>query len=99
MCVCMCVCVCTRVYACVCVCVCGVCVCVNSWSPSLQEMTVQEARAITDFSKCDFTEMHKHFKAASEARKALSKEQKQALKAENEKVQAEYGWCTIDGHK
>ena len=29
----------------------------------------------------------------------MTKEQKAALKAENEKIVEEYGWCLIDGHK
>ena len=65
----------------------------------MQEMTSQESRVITDFTKCDFVEMHKHFKAVSEARKALSKEEKKVIKIQNEKIQEEYGWCIIDGHK
>eukprot|EP00731_Ephydatia_muelleri_P026993 Em0018g1093a len=73
--------------------------CQNFFNDWKKEMTSQEARVITDFTKCDFAEMHKHFKDLSEARKAKSKEEKKALKAENEKIQEEYGWCIIDGHK
>ncbi len=29
----------------------------------------------------------------------MSKDKKAALKAENEGIVAEYGWCMIDGHK
>lgn len=43
----------------------------------LQEMTSEEKSKITDLKKCDFTEMSEYFKAQSEARKAMSKEQKQ----------------------
>ena len=62
-------------------------------------MTPEEKGVILDFSKCDFTQIHQHYKDRSEARKAMSKEEKLALKAENEKLVEEYGWCTIDGHK
>lgn len=39
-------------------------------------MTSEEKSKITDLKKCDFTEMSEYFKAQSEARKAMSKEQK-----------------------
>ena len=35
----------------------------------------------------------------SEARKNRSKEEKKAEKEKNEQIQAEYGFCLIDGHK
>lgn len=37
--------------------------------------------------------------AKSEEKKNRTKEEKQALKAENEETVKEYGWCIIDGHK
>lgn len=39
-------------------------------------MTSEEKSKITDLKKCDFSEMSDYFKAQSEARKAMSKEQK-----------------------
>lgn len=39
-------------------------------------MTSEEKSKITDLKKCDFAEMSEYFKAQSEARKAMSKEQK-----------------------
>lgn len=42
----------------------------------LQEMTSEEKSKLTDLKKCDFAEMSEYFKAQSEARKAMSKEQK-----------------------
>ena len=62
-------------------------------------MTREEAKAITDFEKCEFSEIHQHYKARSEERKAMSKEEKAQLKAENEKILEEYGWAIIDGHR
>lgn len=40
-------------------------------------MTSEEKSKITDLKKCDFTEMSDYFKAQSEARKAMTKEEKQ----------------------
>lgn len=40
-------------------------------------MTSEEKSKITDLKKCDFTEMSEYFKAQSEARKAMTKEEKQ----------------------
>ena len=39
-------------------------------------MTSEEKGKITDLKKCNFTEMSEYFKAQSEARKAMSKEDK-----------------------
>lgn len=39
-------------------------------------MTSEEKAKITDLKKCDFTEMAEYFKAQSEARKAMTKEEK-----------------------
>lgn len=62
-------------------------------------MTREEAAKITDLSKCDFTRIHQYFVERSELRKAMTKEEKQKLKEENEKILAEYGWAVIDGHR
>lgn len=42
----------------------------------LQEMTSEERAKITDLKKCDFSEMSEYFKAQSEARKAMTKDDK-----------------------
>lgn len=39
-------------------------------------MTPEEKAKITDLKKCDFSEMHQYFKAQTEARKAMTKEEK-----------------------
>jgi len=62
-------------------------------------MTEYEKEKIRDLSKCDFSEINEHFKKVSEARKARSKEEKNAEKEKNAQIQAEYGFCTIDGHQ
>lgn len=40
-------------------------------------MTSEEKSIITDLKKCNFSEMGEYFKAQSEARKAMTKEEKQ----------------------
>ena len=62
-------------------------------------MTREEASIIHDFELCDFTQIHEYYKAKSEARKQMTKEEKAKLKQENEKIAEEYGWCMIDGHR
>lgn len=62
-------------------------------------MTHEEAKVIKDLSKCDFKEMHAYFQAQSEKNRNKLKEEKAALKAKNEEIQKEYGFCIIDGHK
>ncbi|KAI1243671.1 DNA topoisomerase I, partial [Lamprotornis superbus] len=63
------------------------------------EMTSEEQEIIQDLDKCDFREIHKYFVDKNEARKALSKEEKQKLKEEADKIQEEYGYCILDGHR
>lgn len=45
-------------------------------SDLFQEMTSEEKSKITDLNKCNFSEMSEYFKAQSEARKQMSKEEK-----------------------
>lgn len=40
-------------------------------------MTSEEKSRISDLNKCNFTEMSEYFKVQSEARKQMSKEEKQ----------------------
>uniref|UniRef100_A0A8B9FZ18 DNA topoisomerase I n=1 Tax=Amazona collaria TaxID=241587 RepID=A0A8B9FZ18_9PSIT len=64
-----------------------------------KEMTPEEKSTITNLSKCDFTHMSQYFKAQTEARKQMSKEEKQKIKDENERLLKEYGYCVMDNHK
>uniref|UniRef100_A0A671R3K0 DNA topoisomerase I n=1 Tax=Sinocyclocheilus anshuiensis TaxID=1608454 RepID=A0A671R3K0_9TELE len=64
-----------------------------------KEMTSEEKSKLTDLNKCDFSEMSEYFKAQSEARKAMTKEEKLKIKAENERILQEYGFCVMDNHK
>jgi len=64
-----------------------------------KEMTSEERKIIKDLTKCDFKEMHAYFMKKSEERKNWTKEQKQELKKENEKILEQYGYCLMDGHK
>uniref|UniRef100_A0A3P8XK38 DNA topoisomerase I n=1 Tax=Esox lucius TaxID=8010 RepID=A0A3P8XK38_ESOLU len=68
----------------------------NDWR---KEMTSEERAKITDLKKCNFNEMAEYFKAQSEARKAMTKEDKLKIKAENERLLQEYGFCIMDNHK
>uniref|UniRef100_A0A671MA97 DNA topoisomerase 1 n=1 Tax=Sinocyclocheilus anshuiensis TaxID=1608454 RepID=A0A671MA97_9TELE len=61
-----------------------------------KEMTSEEKSKITELKKCDFTEMHEYFKAQSEARKQMSKEEKLV---KNERILQEYGYCVMDNHR
>lgn len=44
---------------------------------SVQEMTAAERKVIKRLSKCDFTEIHRHFAERAAARRALPREEKQ----------------------
>uniref|UniRef100_A0A2K5ZG42 DNA topoisomerase I n=3 Tax=Mandrillus leucophaeus TaxID=9568 RepID=A0A2K5ZG42_MANLE len=68
----------------------------NDWR---KEMTVEEREVIKSLDKCDFTEIHRYFLDKAAARKVLTKEEKQKLKEEAEKLQQEFGYCILDGHR
>uniref|UniRef100_A0A3Q2WT08 DNA topoisomerase I n=1 Tax=Haplochromis burtoni TaxID=8153 RepID=A0A3Q2WT08_HAPBU len=58
------------------------------------EMTHEERSLIQDLDKCDFGEIHAMHKAKTEARKNMSKEEKQV-----KLIVDEYGYCLLDHHK
>ncbi|XP_077022723.1 DNA topoisomerase I, mitochondrial isoform X2 [Tamandua tetradactyla] len=64
-----------------------------------KEMTAEERKVIIYLDKCDFTEIHRYFVDRSAAQKALPREEKQKLKEEAEKLQQEFGYCILDGHR
>ncbi|KAK1173909.1 DNA topoisomerase I, mitochondrial-like isoform X1 [Acipenser oxyrinchus oxyrinchus] len=71
----------------------------NFFTDWKKEMTKTERKQIKDLEKCDFKEIHKYFVDRTEEKKALPKEKKQELKAEADKVQQEFGFCLLDGHR
>ncbi|XP_072551927.1 DNA topoisomerase I, mitochondrial [Salminus brasiliensis] len=64
-----------------------------------KEMTLEERTLITDLNKCDFGELHTMHRERVEARKNLSKEEKQVNKEANQKIVEEYGFCMLDHHR
>lgn len=54
---------------------------------------------IKSLEKCDFTPIYEWHMAERERKKALSKEEKEAMKREKEEKEAKYKWATIDGRK
>ncbi|XP_011605287.2 DNA topoisomerase I, mitochondrial isoform X1 [Takifugu rubripes] len=64
-----------------------------------KEMTDAERSLIQDLGKCDFGEIHAMHKAKVEARKNMTKEEKQALKEANQKIVDEFGYCLLDHHR
>lgn len=61
------------------------------------EMTATERDTIIDLAKCNFTELHTHFKCIAETNKQRTKEEKAAIKTANQQIINEYGFCTING--
>lgn len=71
----------------------------NFFSDWRKAMTSKEREKIAKLKHCDFSKMHAYFQGISEKNKTRTKEEKAAIKAENEALIKEYGFCTIDGHK
>ena len=63
----------------------------------LKDTNSKHKSIVREFKKCDFTLMFNHFQRQKEERKAMTKEQKLALKAEKQKVDDQYGWALLDG--
>ena len=55
--------------------------------------------AVTEFSKCDFQPIFNYFDAQRTEKKALPAAEKKALKAEKDRAEAPYLYCTWDGRK
>ncbi|KIX93162.1 uncharacterized protein Z520_11219 [Fonsecaea multimorphosa CBS 102226] len=54
---------------------------------------------IKEFAKCDFRPIFDHYEAERAAKKALSKEEKKAIKEAKDKAEAPYMYCLWDGKK
>ena len=54
---------------------------------------------ITEFEKCNFEPIFKHFQDLKELKKLLTKEDKKLLKDEKLVIDDQYGWCLLDGRK
>ncbi|XP_017344819.1 DNA topoisomerase I, mitochondrial isoform X2 [Ictalurus punctatus] len=71
----------------------------NFFTDWREVMTEDERKLIKKLSKCDFSKIHKYFVEKSEVKKNMTKEEKQVLKEEANKLTEEYGFCLLDGHK
>ncbi|XP_063052906.1 DNA topoisomerase I, mitochondrial isoform X2 [Engraulis encrasicolus] len=71
----------------------------NFFTDWRKEMNLEERMVITDLNKCDFGELHAMHKSRVEARKNMSKEEKQVIKDSNQKIVEEFGFCLLDHHK
>ncbi|KAM0520033.1 hypothetical protein ACHAPE_003306 [Trichoderma viride] len=54
---------------------------------------------IKSFDLCDLSKMAEYWAARNEAKKAMTKEEKAAVKAEKDALEAPYLYCTWDGRK
>lgn len=52
-----------------------------------------------EFEKCDFSKMAAYFQQQREEKKLMSKEEKNRLKLEKEKLEAPYKFCILNGRK
>lgn len=54
---------------------------------------------IKQFEKCDFTPIATHLAALKEAKKTMSKEEREQLKMEKVRIDEFYGYCLLDGRR
>jgi DNA topoisomerase-1 len=57
------------------------------------------AQKITSFHLCDFTKMHYYFEQLKEAKKSISKEDKEKIKRDKAQLEEKYMFCLLDGRK
>ncbi|TSK16099.1 DNA topoisomerase I, mitochondrial [Bagarius yarrelli] len=71
----------------------------NFFTDWREVMTNDEKKLIRKLSKCDFSMIHKYFLEKAEEKKNMTKEEKQVLKEEANKLTEDYGFCLLDGHR
>ncbi|KAI8913708.1 hypothetical protein BC831DRAFT_490026 [Entophlyctis helioformis] len=54
---------------------------------------------IKEYAKCDFLPITEYLAELKEKKKAMTKEEKQAIKEEKAKIDAVYGWALLDNRK
>ncbi|KAJ8271936.1 hypothetical protein COCON_G00107950 [Conger conger] len=64
-----------------------------------KEMSLEERMLITDLNKCDFGEIFRMHQERVQARRNMSKEEKQVIKEANQKIVEDYGFCLLDHHR
>lgn len=75
------------------------CVVLKEINQDAIDLDTNKAVKILDFSKCDFSVMHRYFESQREKNKHLSALEKQQIKAEKEALEAKYKFCIMDGRK
>ncbi|KAG7928813.1 hypothetical protein KL925_000994 [Ogataea polymorpha] len=54
---------------------------------------------ITEFEKCDFSQMFEYFQKQKEEKKAISPQEKKRIKQEKEKMEEKYKFCLLNGRR
>lgn len=74
----------------------------NFWEDFMAHLHAIDSRwrhHIKEFERCDFTPIATHLAALKEAKKVMSKEEKEQLKAEKVRIDDFYGYCLLDGRR
>ncbi|WVQ67072.1 uncharacterized protein L199_005265 [Kwoniella botswanensis] len=65
----------------------------------LEKYPPKENVKVKSLDKCDFKPMFEHFEREKEKKKAMTKEEKKAIKEAKDKMEAPYLFCMVDGRK
>lgn len=57
------------------------------------------AQKITNFALCDFIKMHYYFEQLKEAKKSISKEDKEKIKRDKAALEEKFTFCLLDGRR
>ena len=67
---------------------------------SLISLGIQiDGTKITNFDLCDFRPMYEYFEAEKAKKKAMTSEEKKAVKKAKDELEAKYTTCLLDGRK
>ncbi|WWC91614.1 uncharacterized protein L201_006560 [Kwoniella dendrophila CBS 6074] len=65
----------------------------------LDKYPPKENVKVKSLDKCDFKPMFEHFEREKEKKKAMTKDEKKAIKEAKDKLEAPYLFCVVDGRK
>ncbi|WWC71911.1 uncharacterized protein I206_105870 [Kwoniella pini CBS 10737] len=65
----------------------------------LEKYPPKESVKVKSLDKCDFKPMFEHFEREKEKKKAMTRDEKKAIKEAKDKLEAPYLFCTVDGRK
>ncbi|KAL7418378.1 DNA topoisomerase 1 [Cryptotrichosporon argae] len=71
----------------------------DDFKAMLEKYPPKEKVKVISLEKCDFRPMYEHFEAEKEKKKAMTKDEKKAIKEAKDKLEEPYLYAVVDGRK